>query len=192
MKNKPLLLIAGLALAAAAASAQSINVTTTGVGIGTATPTQKLDVAGNVAASGDVTVGGSLTVSGPLAVTGAISGGSITGLSGLASASIYTSPDLIYANGTVTTVAHGLGKVPKFWTATLRCVSPELNYAVGDVIQVLGDYNQLSAYQSTANATNFYFSVYPAGISMLNKNGGTAVGALTPAKWRLVFTAINL
>jgi hypothetical protein len=300
--------------------AQSINVTPTGVGIGTATPTQKLDVAGNVAASGNITAGGTLTtggsvtvgsslstvgslsagngvggpqgnfeiftytdanaaplmslrsrydgvgkygmirfgdasqtsnyqkgaliyesttpvgrgrfhialentdgsgsvalsdakvtvlsngnvgigsttpadklvVAGNLTVTGAISGGSFTGLSGLASAGIYTSPDLVYTNGTVTTIAHGLGKVPKFWTASLRCVSPELNYAVGDEIPVLGDFNDASAYQSSVNATNFYFSVYPVGVRMMNRNGGVPTAALTPANWRLVFRAINL
>ncbi len=42
--------------------AQSINVTPTGVGIGTATPTQKLDVAGNIAATGSITSTGNLTV----------------------------------------------------------------------------------------------------------------------------------
>jgi hypothetical protein len=67
-----------------------------------------------------------------------------------------------------------------------------LNYAVGDEIPVLGDFNDASAYQSSVNATNFYFAVYPVGVRMMNRNGGSLTAALTPANWRLVFRAINL
>jgi hypothetical protein len=63
MKNKLLSIAAGVALTVAA-SAQSINVTSTGVGIGTATPTQKLDVAGNIAATGNVAASGNITAAG--------------------------------------------------------------------------------------------------------------------------------
>ena len=67
MKAKIQTIFTVLALAGTI-DAQSINVTPTGVGIGTATPTQKLDVAGNIAATGNVTVGGTLTSTGNVGI----------------------------------------------------------------------------------------------------------------------------
>ena len=52
--------------------AQSINVTPTGVGIGTATPAQKLDVAGNIAATGNITSAGNVTATGNVTVGGTL------------------------------------------------------------------------------------------------------------------------
>jgi hypothetical protein len=186
MKTKRVYILASLALTVAA-SAQSINVTSTGVGIGTATPAQKLDVAGNVNVAGSLTVTGAIS-SPPSSLPAA----SIAGLGSLATVSIYTSPELTYVNGGVSTVAHGLGKTPLFWTAIMRCVATDLNYAVGDEIPIQGDYNQISTYSVSANATNFTFSIYNAGLCIAGKNGGATFGVLTPSKWRIVFRAINL
>jgi len=115
------------------------------------------------------------------------------GLTSLASASLYTSADQTFAANTTTTVAHGLGLVPKIWKATIRCKTSEFGYSVGDEISVDfvgGDGTSLA--NAGVDATNFYFILYPAGLRVLNKGTPSVGSAVTPANWALVFRAIAL
>lgn len=48
----------------------------------------------------------------------------------------FTSTDQTVAFDTLLTVAHGLGSVPPLWTVMLKCTTADLNYAVGDEVDV--------------------------------------------------------
>lgn len=97
----------------------------------------------------------------------------------------FESAEQTLALATMFAVAHGLGEEPNWYQAVFRCITADLNWAVGDEL----DY---SAVQWTyggalqADATNIRASVnqtyYPA---ITNKTTGSG-SALTGAKWKLV------
>lgn len=100
----------------------------------------------------------------------------------------------ITAAGTLT-LAHGLGAVPKFITAELVCKTADLNYSIGDVVQIhvmqqssaTADNFGLSAKKDATNITVRYGS--GATVFLLN-NATTGAGAgATNANWRLVVRA---
>jgi hypothetical protein len=87
------------------------------------------------------------------------------------------------AGGMSLTIPHGLPKRPRRVWLQLKCVTPELNYAVGDHVEVG---NQAIA-TIGANATNILVSLSATPtIADLVTNTPTAVAA---AKWNLVVRA---
>lgn len=92
------------------------------------------------------------------------------------------------------TLAHGLGSSPKLVQTTLKCVTAEQNFSVGDEIVVFGT-DQSSASTDRANtfvidATNISVRFSSAGncFVVANKTTGAAVG-LTNADWKLIVRA---
>lgn len=90
-----------------------------------------------------------------------------------------------YATSSSTTQAHGLGAQPAFVTAYMECKSSELNYAVGDRVQL----NSLVAtlLTVTSDATNVVLTLGTAAISIPDK-GTFANTATDPTKWKVVAT----
>jgi hypothetical protein len=109
-----------LALTAAPfAWSQSINVTTTGVGVNTTTPTTNFEVAGNAKVTGSLT-------------TGTLVVGNNTVPSAFFESAVLNIP----ATNTTLLLNHGLGGVPIFVTISMRCVTAEYGWAVGDEVMI--------------------------------------------------------
>jgi len=94
------------------------------------------------------------------------------------------------AIGTSVTQAHGLGAAPTFFKWRLECLTAELNYSIGDVL----DMTSWSATSSgnwfaplVVDATNFTLISGNASISIYNKTT-FALTTLTPANWKLTIT----
>tara|TARA_R110000772_G_scaffold38565_2_gene90944 strand:+ start:1820 stop:2356 length:537 start_codon:yes stop_codon:yes gene_type:complete len=94
------------------------------------------------------------------------------------------------AIGTSVTQAHGLGAAPTFFKWRLECLTAELNYLIGDVL----DMTSWSATSSgnwfaplVVDATNFTLISGNASISIYNKTT-YALSVLTPANWKLTIT----
>ena len=111
------------------------------------------------------------------------------GLGALATVTTYTSADLTPATGAITSVSHGLGIIPKFFNATLRCKTSELGYSVGDTIDVSSLHDSTTLLVSGCDTTSFFLVVYSTGIRVVNKNSFSTVSTITPASWALVFNA---
>lgn len=102
--------------------------------------------------------------------------------------------------------AHGLGAVPKMFSAVLVCATAENGYSIGDEIKLEDVVTSQEANQSlpgfctSADATNVQVQVNNSGFSSIQNilNVGTAVPpkgggagvALTPANWRIRFDAL--
>lgn len=101
-------------------------------------------------------------------------------------APIYNSGEITYGNG-ITTVNHGLGRVPHFWHVRLRCKTANNGYSVGDEIflgsMVDGDGSR--GYVSWANATYIKYSIDDSNI----QNTGADYVGTTTSYWRLIFYA---
>lgn len=96
----------------------------------------------------------------------------------------------IVVNSITAGIPHGLGGVPKLTTLTLRCISAEHGYAVGDEYSPEvyiytqaggGSYN----FSKTSDANNIYVAVGAAVLIPTKSAAFTAV-TLTPAKWEIV------
>jgi hypothetical protein len=143
------------------------------VGIGTTTPSEKFTVAGNSVTTGSATVGSLVVGTSP-----------ILGVGTFESAPM----DIPAANATLT-VAHGLGGIPKFTTISLRCITAEDGWAVGDEVLLGSVHMRTSNYGSTCavNATSFKFkSLGPFNIHSFNSN---SLVDITDGNWRLIFRA---
>ena len=85
-------------------------------------------------------------------------------------------------------VSHGLGRVPHFYTVSIRCVTAYGGYSVGDetviTSQIDGDGGR--TYMTRANATNIYVSRDTANFINTTPDWAT-FGSLS--YWRYVFRA---
>jgi hypothetical protein len=191
-KFKQMVLVVALA---GTSVAQSINVTAAGVGIGIANPVEKLDVAGNIAATGNVSALGNVGVgttapTQKLEVIGNVSvSGNITVL-GTISGAYFESAEQAYptSGAIIVSVAHGLGVMPKRWNVVLRCKIAERGFSIGDEIDVSsldGDYTN-GVRNIWVNATTL--NLRRNGIDWLSYPDGSQARP-TPANWRIVFRA---
>jgi len=94
------------------------------------------------------------------------------------------------AINTSVTQAHGLGAAPTFFKWRLECLTAELNYSIGDIV----DMSNWSATSSggwmpslVVDATNVQYISSNNSISMPNKTTYT-IAALTPGSWKLTIT----
>ena len=101
-------------------------------------------------------------------------------------APLYNSGELTYTNG-ITTVNHGLGRVPYFWRVHLRCKVANLGYSVGDEIYLgsMVDGDGSRGYVSWANSSQIKYSIDDANI----QNTSADYVGTTTSNWRLVFYA---
>lgn len=114
------------------------------------------------------------------------------GLGAFSTVSKYVSADQVFAASTTTSVSHGLGLVPAFWSATIRCKTAEHGYSIGDELSVdFGGGDGTSVHNAGVTSTQFFFVVFSAGVRIMNKST-TALATATPANWALVFRAITI
>lgn len=97
----------------------------------------------------------------------------------------------ISSAGTLT-LAHGLGIIPQRVTVSLKCLTAELNYSVGDIVwQPFYDHNSTNiGVVVVPDATNLNVIMGGAAnpFSLLNKTTGLAT-VLTNARWAVRFHA---
>ncbi|MFA6960545.1 MAG: hypothetical protein WC205_07340 [Opitutaceae bacterium] len=211
MKKQTLLLLAGLAFAASSVLAQTINVTTAGVDIGAPNSTtagtlfqqsgqdslfwtqdgiNAPDLRLIIKGSGNVGVGTSAP-SQKLDVAGTAKVGALmVGTSTILSVGYFESSEQAIpgANQSLE-VPHGLGGIPKFVTVSLRCVTADAGWEVGDEVMLNSVHMRTSNYGTTCavNATKFKFRFY-GYFNIHAYNSGSLVD-ITDGKWRLVFRA---
>jgi len=109
---------------------------------------------------------------------------------------IYESALQTITTGGTLTLAHGIGRTPKFVQVSLYCAIAEHGYSVGDVVQLNGSFMYSSTVNDTrgvavvANSSNLVvrFSNKATVFTVLNKNTG-ALNNCTNAKWRVYFKA---
>lgn len=98
---------------------------------------------------------------------------------------ISTGQALLNGNG-ITTVAHGLGAVPVWTHAYVRCVTAELGYSINDRVYISTDPGS-SAGLVFSDATNVSY-IQTGTINVITKN--TYVNStVTPGNWLLVIEA---
>lgn len=100
----------------------------------------------------------------------------------------YISAEQTITSGTVTTLAHGLGVMPKQVQVTAICKTAEAGYAVGDEIPMHNDATTNSYnYGVGRNVTNIRCICGSAGIAAINASG--VLTPITNANWRLIVRA---
>lgn len=90
------------------------------------------------------------------------------------------------------TLAHGLGVEPKLISATLKCLTAEGGYSVGDSLAInIAPPSNTNAYQSIkSDATNLYIRFGSAASVYGTLNGSTGSGlVLTNGNWALILRA---
>lgn len=110
-----------------------------------------------------------------------------------ASQTEYISDETTITLSSTLTFAHGLGVVPKVKQAILRCKTADLNYAVGDEIDLRDAYsgstNAAYASGAAADATNIKLIMRYAP-ALINKSAPAGSPAnIDTAKWKLVVRA---
>lgn len=90
---------------------------------------------------------------------------------------LFPLPDQVITNSGLVTIAHGLGVMPKFTQARLKCLTAANGYAVGDEM-ITGDHYDSPNLGVTirVDATNVYVRYASAGIAILPNGGGAGVG----------------
>ena len=93
----------------------------------------------------------------------------------------YESPEFTGVQYTVQTFAHGLGTTPKRCGVEIRCISPDLNYSVGDVVE-LGtfDYQQLTTLFKNTTEIGYIFYNIPR----IYFKDGSNYGNIDLSKWK--------
>lgn len=104
----------------------------------------------------------------------------------LGGAPSYNSGEITHATG-ITTVSHGLGRMPYFWRVHLRCKTAQAGYVAGDEIDVtnMGDGDGARGYVSWASATQIKYSIDSTSIQNTNADHTT----ITASNFRLIFYA---
>jgi len=99
----------------------------------------------------------------------------------------FFSGDQSATNAIALTLPHGLGVRPKMMWAELRCVTPELNFAAGDIYMVQiteGASGGSFGVFATPDATNMNARMGSGSCVAMNKTTGT-YSTITPANWRV-------
>jgi hypothetical protein len=129
------------------------------------------------------TSGGSVNFSAPVIFSAGFSGFPVPS---------FESAELAIAANTIQTVAHGLGRVPKLFSAVIRCKTAELGYAVGDEVAYTTSLNSDSATFSDptiwANATTLGIG-WAAQPFVLNNIATHGAASPTLANWKVVLRA---
>lgn len=101
---------------------------------------------------------------------------------------VESTPAAFVANSAYS-LTHGLGALPRLWTATLRCTTAEFGYLVDDEILVDNNYisDNFKGGLAWANATTVGVAFRSAPY-IVAKAGGSAA-AITPASWSVVLRA---
>ena len=101
------------------------------------------------------------------------------------------------AAGSVT-FTHGLGSTPLFFHVRLKCTTSDLNYSVGDEVDVQGlmksnSNHEQAAFACMANASSIVVirNVDAPSIQMINKTTGSDSAAITEASWQVIAYAIR-
>lgn len=96
----------------------------------------------------------------------------------------------------VLSVAHGLGRMPYFYRVSLKCLTAEHGYSVGDEIDISGGANDGNANFGvgvSADATNVNISTAANGAGsiafLIYPKGGGATAWITQANWAVVVRA---
>lgn len=103
----------------------------------------------------------------------------------------FVSAQQIITNNGLLTIAHGLGVVPKFLYVQAICITADIGYGVGDVMQV-GPFmasasNEMRGLSVVMDATNIITRI---GASLSGFHRTTATQAApTSANWKLIFKA---
>lgn len=95
-----------------------------------------------------------------------------------------------YPTTTPVSTSHNLGVTPWKHSVSLKCVTTDAGYAVGDIVplQFLGDSTGYMAAGSMVDRSTIRAVAKGAAQYIVNKTTGSWT-AMTPAKWTLVFTA---
>jgi hypothetical protein len=103
----------------------------------------------------------------------------------------FESSEITVSAGSKTySASHGLGATPRLIKAILVCKTADLNYAVGDEVDLSGcnndSGNTASAYYS--NSTNVVYS-QASNIQLTDGAGGGGISTIDYSDWKLVFRA---
>ncbi|MBM3347389.1 MAG: hypothetical protein FJY55_12970 [Betaproteobacteria bacterium] len=97
-----------------------------------------------------------------------------------------------YAANATVTQAHGLSANPKLVVTQLECLSADLNYSTGDIIDVTASYQDsagsTSAFTVLRDATNLTLITLNGGLPLVLNKTTRAIGVITAAKWKLTLT----
>lgn len=99
-----------------------------------------------------------------------------------------------YNTSTTSNGLHGLGSVPSFYITNLICTSPDLNYSVGDVIQMYGapaNGSGDTSFTVSGDATRVYLSTAQT-IRITNKTGAGGNANIAVGNWQLVITPYKI
>ncbi|MEZ0217859.1 MAG: hypothetical protein ACAH89_12045 [Rariglobus sp.] len=143
------------------------------VGIGTTTPSEKLAVAGNSVTTGSATVGSLVVGTSPILSVGKFE---------------KTEP-LIAGSGNAIAVAHGLGGVPTFSTVSLRCISAEFGWSVGDEIMINSIHMRSDNHGFTLAANATHLKIRYTNSIWIHNYDALGSNPITMTKWILVFRA---
>lgn len=103
-----------------------------------------------------------------------------------------------YATSQTVTQAHGLGGVPDFTTAVLECLTGDLDYLAGDILDITGSYQVDQATTSqrsfmvTKNSTNIVLLTSNTVLALQNKNPVNGGNSITASRWKLTITPWRL
>jgi len=120
-------------------------------------------------------------ITGVLPVANGGTGSSTPVSSGVFSESFESSEIDIPASDGFVTATHGLGSVPKIYSACLRCKVAEAGYAVGDEVNLA----IVNSYRTSTEIS----VIVTATVTLYNKTTGAYGSTITSANWKVVFRA---
>ena len=105
---------------------------------------------------------------------------------------VYTSSEQVITTASLITLAHGFGAAPLLYSITLKCITAELGYSIGDVVIVnpAGDYGGTSSQWGIYHdATNINVRIGASTLALTHKTSGVATTSATNANWRMIVRA---
>lgn len=97
-----------------------------------------------------------------------------------------------YAINTTVTQAHGLGAMPDLVTGYFECLSAELNYSIGDRVDVVTQWLDGAAvangWMLLKDSTNLVLKTHTSAQPIILNKTTLAIATLTAANWKLVLT----
>jgi hypothetical protein len=120
------------------------------------------------------------------------SAGFISTASNLFYTNIYQSAETALGTGKLIDAAHGFPTTPREVWVSLKCLTAEFGYSVGDEVLAVGQVNNSTPmYYPGANSTNVFLvaSTAAATPALPNKATGASWANLTAGNWRLILRA---